>query len=204
MNVYLMQETTSNSSDWVQFFRSLNANIQEIKKLNSKEFVYISKPTGFIFFDKVKGKHFIAGYTTKTNCSLSIETLNPKISSPYSSNRVESLSLENFHKCLKYRIKILDTLNTNISDLKYFELSRKCILAAFWKCNLDTEVLYKREHKLLKKMDCLNPILYKRIRNGRNNFFEILHGLYHKRIHVREDFIMIYKNILLESTYKWK
>lgn len=204
MNVYLMQETTSKSLDWIDFFKSLNANIQEIKKLNTNEFVYISKPTGFICFDKIKGKYFIVGYTTKTNCSMSIETLNPKVTHPYTLNKVESLSLEKFHGCLKYRIQILDTLNTNISDLKYFELSRKCILAAFWKCNIDTDILYKREHKLLKKMESLNPILYKRIRNGRNNFFEILHDLYHKTIHVREDFIMIYKNILLECTYKWK
>ena len=83
----------------------------------------------------------------------------------------------------------MDTLELiELNSIKYFELSRKCLLAVFVKCGLNVDILYKRELKLLNKIEEKLPVYFNKLKKERN-LLKIMYELiiYHEELINKED-----------------
>ncbi len=190
MDEPIFKETSADQKDWINFFKDLPVKkLKIIKKVGDK--VWINCPTGFILSGE---KHYILGYTTQSNVFYDTEVFNPHVIMPYSTTKI-FVSKRDFHSALFYRIDLLDKLNINISDIKWFEISRRCLFVVF--TQLDMSLLYRRELKLLQKIKAYNEPLYKTLATDN----EKLYHLYHDFKPRKTDFN--YAEKVQALTYKW-
>lgn len=202
MNVQFYREISSNIADWKSLFNSFDKGIEEIKIIDSfGQTLSITKPTGFLL--KKNDQYIAIGYTTKKCVFFDTKILNPFMK-PYEDNKVASINLHNFHNCFEQRMKLLEKLDmSTLPGIKYFELSRKCILAVFVQCGVDVESLYKRELLLLKQIENCQLKYYKEITKGRD-MQKIMYELYHDKLpSINEIFLEVYTAYVTKMTYKW-
>lgn len=201
MSVQFYKETSEKKEDWIYLFKSLNVGIQDIKVIRFfGEKMSITKPTGFILNKK---NNFVAvGYTHKSTMFFDTSVFNPETIA-YKDNHVGCITLHNFHHCLYQRLKLLNTLDlVNLTEIKYFELSRKCLFAVFCHCDIDTNILYQRELTLLKHIEKCDPNYFKKLKMNRD-IYKVLYDLYQTKVSVNDDFLMVYNLDVLNMTYKW-
>ena len=200
MNVQFYEQVSPDIADWRQLFKSFDIGIQQIKTIEKfGEILTIPKPTGFIL--KKNNDHFAVGYSTKKRVNTKI--FNPDVK-PYEDNNVSDITLHNFHSAIYYRMKLLDLDLTNLTGVKYFELTRKCLLAVFVSCGLDIDILYERELKLLKHIESCDNKYFKNLKRDRD-LMKIMYELYHDKLPcINEDFLDVYMLDLMHKTYKWR
>lgn len=193
MDYQLYVEVGSEKKDWINFYKNYPVEkIVIVKVLGEK--TWITNSTGFILAGK---KYYAVGYTTKSNVLYDTAILNPRNITPYSKSK-HFITKREFHHALFYRIELLNSLNINISDIRLFEISRRCLFIVFM--DLDMEILYNREIKLLEKMKVYNQKLYKTLQS--DNFLKKVYDLYHDYTPIAMD--MKYGEKVQALTYKWK
>lgn len=193
MDQIIYKEIENDKETWIKYFEKYPVEqIKIIKKIGEQ--LWIKKPTGFLLRND---KCYVLGYTTETNVFYDTNKLNPHIISPYTSNKLY-VTKRQFHKALLDRIEMLDTLNVNISDLEWFEISRRCLFLIYM--DLEMSILYQRELKLLRKMKVCNKVLYDKIVHG--DFYKRMYNLYHQYTYTKNDFN--YTDYVMTVTYKWK
>ena len=192
MDKIINQKISANKQDWIDFFQNLPVKkIKMVKYFGEK--IWIDKPTGFILIGK---NHYVLGYTTQSNVLFDTHVFKQDSIKPYTSTKF-FINKRDFHSALFYRINLLDTLNINISDIKWFEISRRCLFIVFME--LDMDLLYKRELKLLKKMKMYNKELYQTLTS--EDFLKKMHDLYHN--YITKEIDINYSQKVQSLTYKW-
>ena len=193
MDQIIYKEIENDQETWKKYFEKFP--VQQIKILKEiGEKVWIEKPTGFLLHN---GTCHVLGYTTAKNVFYDTNRLKPNKISPYTSNKLY-VTRRQFHDALFWRIDLLDKLNINISDVQYFEISRRCLFLIFM--DLEMTILYERELKLLRKLKVCNREFYDKIVHG--DFYKKMYELYHNYTYRENDFN--YTDHVMSVTYKWK
>lgn len=193
MDQIIFKEIENDIETWKEYFKKYPIEqIKIIKKIGDK--IWITKPTGFLL---VNTKCYVLGYTTETNVLYDTNKLNPHALTPYSSNKYY-ITRREFHEALYWRIELLESMQIHISDLKWYEIGRRCLFIIYM--DLEMNILYQRELKLLRKMKQYNKDLYDKLVKG--DFYKRMYDLYHNYTYYKNTFN--YTDHVMAVTYKWK
>ena len=191
MDTILNQEISSDRKTWNKIFDDFPVEqIKILKQIGQK--IWITKPTAFIVDSE---NTYILGYTMRENVLFDTNMLNSKKIYPYTTDRY-FVTERTFHKALMYRIELLDTLNINVSDIRWYEISRRCLFNIYM--DLDMKILYERELKLLNKIEAYNKALYKFLNVDKKKLYDLYHTYDYKENDGR------YTSYVMTETYKWK
>lgn len=200
MLIKINKTLSSNPESWDNCRKEYNLeNVKLIK--NYDEVLQLSKSTLFVL--NSFGIYAAVGYTTEA-CKINTDIFDPV--ERYYTHNTCTLSLRQIHRYVYYRLDLLDELNLVVNDIHDMELSRKALLYVFRCCDVDLELLYKREYQYLKKMEQHNYELFQTIVGKRTveDFYKDMHNLYHELQYIQDDFVPVYQGDLRRRSSKWE